>query len=83
MLRRLLTRTKFTRYAADDVLPSPIRPWQGRAGVLATDSEAAALIGAEEIPHLNEGRLLGDPPGREGEGEGVYQLPTRRAAADG
>ncbi len=55
---------------------------QARVGVLVADSDAAALIGAETILYLNEGRILDCSPERDG--GNVYQLPRRprRAAAD-
>ncbi len=52
---------------------------QARVGVLVADSDAAALIGAEEILYLNDGRLIGQERGGEGN---VVELPPRARAAD-
>jgi len=55
---------------------------EAKVAVLVTDSEAAALIRAEPILYLNDGRLVNAPiPAKEGN---VYELPrrSRQAAAD-
>lgn len=56
---------------------------EAKVGVLITDSDAEALIRADPILYLNEGRLAGAVAADEG--GRVYRLPRRprRAAADG
>lgn len=59
---------------------------EANVGVLITDSDAEALIGAEPILYLNAGRLTGAAPERQREATPatVYQFPHRpaRVAAD-
>ncbi len=55
---------------------------EANVAVLVTDSEAAALIRAEPILYMNDGRLVNAPiPAKDGN---VYELPrrSRQAAAD-
>jgi ABC-type lipoprotein export system ATPase subunit len=55
---------------------------EANVGVLIADSDAEALIGADPLLYLKEGRLAGPVP--QGEGGRVYRFPgrSRRAAAD-